>query len=121
MVNHENKKLSHTHVHRYQRPQSSKIGAPIPGAGNGIVGKQDIVIRKQAPLNANGNEVFHTIAVTHRAYDLLCYESFLSYATDRCYPCRRCQVTSSSQTERRKIYPLMLYAFQLFQRSSHFN
>lgn len=46
MVFHANKNPAREHVRRYNRPQSLEISAIIPGAEDGIVGRQDLVARR---------------------------------------------------------------------------
>lgn len=53
------------HVLQYNGPSASKIALNIPGVEDGIIGRQDIVIRRHGELNANGSERFDTILVNY--------------------------------------------------------
>lgn len=63
-------------------PHATKVAAIIPGAEDGLFGRQDIVIRRRGELKANGANHFDKILVTHRSYDPLSYFLLLPHGTD---------------------------------------
>lgn len=69
LIIHTARRSSDKHFHCYNGLQSSEIAAIIPRAKNGIVGFQDILIRRGGRLNQTGAERIDTIPLTHRSYD----------------------------------------------------
>lgn len=67
MIIHSDKRPASEHFCRYNGLSTSEIAAIILGAEDGIVGRQDLVIRRRGELNANGSERFDIIPVTHRS------------------------------------------------------
>lgn len=59
-------------MRRYSGPICSEVAAVISGAEDGIVHKQDIVLRKTAVINVNRIDAFDTISLTRCAYVPLC-------------------------------------------------
>ncbi len=69
----DEKRPSNEHVRRYNGPSCSEVAGVIPRNEGGMVGNRDIVVRRRGSLNANGNEAFDKVEVTHRSYDPLSY------------------------------------------------
>lgn len=72
VIIHSNEHLASQNACLINGPQEYVIGFIIPGTEDGIIGRQNIIIRRREELNTNGLERFDTTSVTHRSYDLLC-------------------------------------------------
>lgn len=64
MVSYSNRRPENELVSRYNGPKTSEMTAILLGVDDGIVGRQEIVLRKRRLLNAHENEIFDTIPVT---------------------------------------------------------
>lgn len=115
-----NKKFAGEHIRGYNWPPSSEMAAVIRRAVEGIVGRQNIVVRRRGQTDTNGNEVFDTISTTHLSYYPLCYNILAPYGRDGWHMARRCQTTLPKQVKEEKS-PSMFYTYQLFQLPGQFN
>ncbi len=71
IVIHADERPANEHVLRYNGP--SCFGALIPGNEDGMIGKQNVLVRKRGQANSNGNEVLDKVSIRHRSYDSLSY------------------------------------------------
>lgn len=121
MVIYGTKKASQQHLSRYISPQELKVAVVILGVENGTVEKQDIDIRRRGQPNSYRNEVFDSTPITCRAYDPSSFVLFLPYETDGWNLARKCEVTSTRQSELKKMSILMSYEWKLFLKPERFN
>lgn len=109
------------YVSLYSGPQAFKTAVVVLGAEDSIFGRQDIIICRFGKLNADGSNLFDTISVTHRSCDPLCYNLPQPREIDGWRLGLRLQSTLPSRRQNPRMFPLMFYAYQLFQSSNQFN
>ncbi len=47
-----------------------------------MIGKRDIIVRKRAQANSNGNEILDKVCISHRSYDPPSYVMLFPIGTD---------------------------------------
>lgn len=70
------------HIRRNSCPRASAIAAVISNAVNGIVERDDILLRQRDSLEDNENNMLDTISGSHSLNDYLIYVLFLPFGQD---------------------------------------
>ena len=70
LVLHAHERTKPGHVRKYNVPETSEVAVLIVGKQHGAL---DIVLRRKAYVNVNGNEKLYRISIGNRLRDPLCY------------------------------------------------
>ncbi len=117
IVIHADKRPANEHVRCYNGPSYSVVAALIPGNEDGMIVKRDILVRKRAQRNSNGNEFLDKVSISHSSYDPLSYVILFPSGTDGWHP----ELQFDAVERQRKLTLLMFYSWRIFQRRDEFS